>query len=199
MIGQVDNKYILFTSNDQLLCLDQHAIHERILLEEMEEKLKKKMIQNSISTAQLDTRCQVSSIQGRVLNNQRYRQHLMSWGFHYSINKNSSLLISTTPVIEGESLTRLDFIEFVDYLFRNEDLPILTLKPPSVNRILASKACRTAIKFGDPIPFQECEKGSFNNSPKHHFHSNVPMVAQVLFHYSHFRRTVDPSVIVNRP
>lgn len=158
VIGQVDKKYILFTSNDQLLCLDQHAIHERILLEEMEEKLQKKMIQNSISTAQLDTRCQVSSVQVRVLKNQRYRQHLMSWGFHYSINKNSSLLISTTPVIEGENLTRLDFIEFVDYLFRNEDLPILTLKPPSVNRILSSKACRTAIKFGDPIPFQECEK-----------------------------------------
>jgi DNA mismatch repair ATPase MutL len=115
------------------------------------------MIQNSLSSAQVDEKCQVTSLQLRVLTNQRYRQHLMSWGFHYSLNK-FSLLIFTVPVIEGESLTRLDLLEFVDYLSRNEDLPMRTLKPPSVNRVLASKACRTAIKFGDPLPLKACQE-----------------------------------------
>jgi DNA mismatch repair ATPase MutL len=157
VIGQVDNKYIFFTSSDQLLCVDQHAIHERILLEEMEKKLQNKLIQNSLSSAQIDMKSKVTNLQLHILTNQRYRQYFMGWGFQYSLNK-LTLLISTVPVIEGEILTRLDFLEFVDYIYRNQELPILTLKPPSVNRILASKACRSAIKFGDSLPLQRCEE-----------------------------------------
>ena len=35
-------------------------------------------------------------------------------------------------------------------------MPATLIRPPAVNRILASRACRSALKFGDKVSTPEC-------------------------------------------
>jgi hypothetical protein len=44
------------------------------------------------------------------------------------------------------------------YLHQLEDTAGANLQPPGVDRVLKSKACRSAIMFGDQLSPQECEQ-----------------------------------------
>jgi DNA mismatch repair ATPase MutL len=90
-----------------------------------------------------------------------------SWGFLFELipEEENSALRSTTsvkltqvPVFYGEALNADDFIEFVHYVSDHSRwaAPHSLLKPPSLKRIAASKACRTAVKFGDILDLERC-------------------------------------------
>lgn len=66
--------------------------------------------------------------------------------------------LTQVPIIYGEALTEQDFVEFIELVTSHSHwmAPSAMLKPPSVKRIAASKACRTAIKFGDILNLLEC-------------------------------------------
>jgi DNA mismatch repair ATPase MutL len=157
VIGQVDQRYIMVYSNmhEQLLCVDQHAAHERVLLEAMGGKLSDERDKSCISSSCVAHPLSVTATQLRVLKNPKYLQCLKSWGFSYEIT-GVSLLLSSVPVVEGVMLAPLDFLEYVDHIVSNQSLPIRSVIPPVVERILASKACRSAIKFGDPLSHGAC-------------------------------------------
>jgi DNA mismatch repair ATPase MutL len=66
--------------------------------------------------------------------------------------------LTQVPIIHGEALNGQDFVEFIESVSAHSHwmAPSAMLKPPSVKRIAASKACRTAIKFGDILNLLEC-------------------------------------------
>lgn len=70
----------------------------------------------------------------------------------------SGVKLIQVPIIYGEALNDQDFIEFIESVSTNSHwmAPSSMLKPPSVRRIAASKACRTAVKFGDKLNILEC-------------------------------------------
>jgi DNA mismatch repair protein MutL len=73
----------------------------------------------------------------------------------------SKLRLTSVPVIQSEPLSIDDFFEFINYLFESQQtissiLPLSIIKPPAISRILASKACRSAIKFGDILNKEQC-------------------------------------------
>jgi DNA mismatch repair protein MLH3 len=49
-----------------------------------------------------------------------------------------------------------DFLEFLAFLGNNPGLPAPLIQPPAVGRLLRSKACRSAIKFGDALSRDAC-------------------------------------------
>jgi len=69
----------------------------------------------------------------------------------------TTVILRQTPIIHGEALTAEDFVEFISNVALNSDLPPTLLRPPAVSRILASKACKRAIKFGDKLSMESCE------------------------------------------
>jgi DNA mismatch repair ATPase MutL len=88
---------------------------------------------------------------------------LSTWGFQYfNIQKSeqviemSLLKFHKLPLVENEALSVDDFIEFMEYSEHHIQLPDHLKAPPAVQRILASKSCRTAVKFGDTLTMKQC-------------------------------------------
>ena len=94
------------------------------------------------------------------------------WGFQFqfqfnqivdsSVTKNAgsmnSVMLTQVPVFFGEPLHSGDFVEFVHFVSEHSkwSAPRSVLRPPALRRIAASKACRTAVKFGDFLDAPNC-------------------------------------------
>lgn len=61
------------------------------------------------------------------------------------------------PRVQGELLTPEDFKEFIQTVANSPASSHSLLKPPAVSRILANKACKSSIKFGDTLSKDRCE------------------------------------------
>lgn len=65
-------------------------------------------------------------------------------------------------MVGGTPLAPEDFIEFLILLRTRDDCRLAVpelregLRPPAVGRLLASKSCRYAIMFGDPLTYEQC-------------------------------------------
>lgn len=157
VIGQWDQKYILALdkSSGNLVAFDQHAVDERINYERLiKETVKKlllspplKMIITPSERLVLETRATLFS----------------SWGFEFSFldeedfyAESQTLQITCLPAIIEETLTVDDFREFCHFVEGNINLPDSSLQPPVIKRIVAYKACRGAIKFGDSLSLEQC-------------------------------------------
>ena len=151
-VGQLDNKYILASAQGALVCIDQHAADERVRLEDLNVKYPPK-------TLVIDQVISVSMEEFLLLQDElgSHSSVLETWGFDFNFDGlvGYQVRLIRTPLIQGESLTADDFLEFLRVISLSENVPRLTLHPPSVDRIFASKACRGAVKFGDQLTPQE--------------------------------------------
>jgi hypothetical protein len=69
------------------------------------------------------------------------------------------LRLTHTPVVLSEQLRESDFMEYIKYLGDTtvSEANAHLHNPPAVFRILASKSCRNAKKFGEVLSDEECE------------------------------------------
>lgn len=97
--------------------------------------------------------------------------------------------LTQVPLVYGEALTGHDFVEFIQSLSGHDSLiaPLSLLQPPSLRRIAASKACRTAIRFGDKLSLFEC-----SDIMKKLSRTELP------FQCAHGRPSVVPLLILDR-
>lgn len=195
IIGQVEKKFILILSGSLILCGDQHAIHERILLENMKSQFSEIKQNNNLNMYNVNLRnVKLNNNQWQIVRNIKFRNLLNEWKFQYNLNVSSnlsylnnesrkdiknkkytnkkrnenenqnqnqnnhiqSITLLTLPIINGEKILLEDFIEYLDYISKNTKFPLNLLSPPFLNRILSSKACHSAIKFGDELTNEEC-------------------------------------------
>ena len=162
VLAQIENKFIIALSNNQVLAVDQHAIHERILLEQYRVRLQNELpiVRHVVVNASQNEKLVDSR---RVKFIESSHTLLSTWGFQYfNIQKSeqviemSLLKFHKLPLVENEALSVDDFIEFMEYSEHHIQLPDHLKAPPAVQRILASKSCRTAVKFGDTLTMKQC-------------------------------------------
>ena len=60
------------------------------------------------------------------------------------------------PKIHDEVLTENDFMESVQYLITSHYAASTITRLPVIDRILAYKACHSAIRFGEYLTYDEC-------------------------------------------
>lgn len=71
----------------------------------------------------------------------------------------TTVTLTQVPVVLGEPLQPQDFVEFIELLTAIAvSVPDAALVPPAVQRIVCSKACRGAVKFGDALPQEQCAR-----------------------------------------
>ncbi|TYH78623.1 hypothetical protein ES332_D03G001800v1 [Gossypium tomentosum] len=166
VLQQVDKKFIPIVADGTLAIIDQHAADERIQLEELRRKV---LSGEGKSVAYLDTEKELilPEMGYHLLHN--YSEQIRHWGwicdFHpqdsRSFKKNLNLIhrkpavviLLAVPCILGVNLSDVDLLEFLHQL---ADTDGSSTMPPSVSRILNSKACRGAIMFGDSLLPSEC-------------------------------------------
>uniref|UniRef100_A0A7S2RKY4 MutL C-terminal dimerisation domain-containing protein n=1 Tax=Mucochytrium quahogii TaxID=96639 RepID=A0A7S2RKY4_9STRA len=156
VIAQVGNKFIFTKLNKKLICFDQHAAHERIRLEQFEDDIKQR---RSIFQIKRLEQPVVIHLTAKVRNEltllDQYRNYLKHWGFTYKVNVDGELTLSTMPLVFETSLRGEPFMEMLDFILNSPGCQSHTIPPP-IRRVIVSKACRGAIKFGDPLSLQEC-------------------------------------------
>ncbi|KAG4153610.1 hypothetical protein ERO13_D03G001700v2 [Gossypium hirsutum] len=146
VLQQVDKKFIPIVADGTLAIIDQHAADERIQLEELRRKV---LSGEGKSVAYLDTEKELilPEMGYHLLDN--YSEQIRHWGwicdFHpqdsRSFKKNLNLIHRKPAVV---------------ILLALADTDGSSTMPPSVSRILNSKACRGAIMFGDSLLPSEC-------------------------------------------
>lgn len=186
-VRQVDRKFILVAvkqshgsqedgGSDLLLCIDQHAADERVRLEKLEVEL----FGDDGRSRNIDIHehdpaliLQVNASERRTMESNDAL--LRSWGFDFELCPHGEwasntrgegcgtissgrFLLRTSPKIEKRIANADDFREFVQVLATTHSYATLsTLRPPVVTRLLHSRACRSAIMFGDFLSVDQCK------------------------------------------
>ncbi|ETN18660.1 hypothetical protein PPTG_04191 [Phytophthora nicotianae INRA-310] len=179
VVRQVDRKFILVqadTSRGKLvLCIDQHAADERIRLEQLEEEMFGR--DGSLRRVEIQKHgpplvLRVNFKEREVL--KQYEGLIKSWGFDFesvtsepelfiSMHRKSELddktrvLLYATPKVEKRAANADDFREFIQLLASaGETYSHSQIRPPVITRLLHSRACRSAIMFGDHLSLGQC-------------------------------------------
>ena len=177
VIGQYDNLYIFCQSNDGLIVIDQHAAHERLLFE----KLKKQFLQGSITRQTLlfpETIELSVADAGKV---EQYSDEIDKMGFTVRDFGGNSYVISAVPAL-GTHITPAGL--FLDILEQFGNSSGNQRKGSLLEDILASMACKAAVKAGDALPEKEIE-ALLSNMARADLFSHCPHGRPVLKTFSH--------------
>ena len=147
-IGVFNNTYLLVEIEKDLYLIDQHAAHERILFEKFSKQIKNNTIVSqpllipyteSLSADEMN--CFESNI-----------EIIKSIGFDAEVYGTNAVSIRSVPMILGEAKLA-DFLhESLDYLAEHKT----NIDQTDIIRLeIATKACKAAIKAGDPLTNEE--------------------------------------------
>ncbi|XP_060119153.1 DNA mismatch repair protein Mlh3 [Heteronotia binoei] len=185
VLNQVDNKFIACLINTRpgenkemdgklLVLVDQHAIHERIRLEQLitdsyekqsEAPGKKKLLTSTVCPP---LEIEITEEQRRLL--WFCHKSLEEWGLEVSFPENSPLqiLVGKVPLcfVEREANElrrgRQTVAKSIVQEFIREQVELLQTTggargtlPLTIQKVLASQACHGAIKFNDTLTFEE--------------------------------------------
>ncbi|XP_031334316.1 DNA mismatch repair protein Mlh3-like isoform X2 [Photinus pyralis] len=164
IIGQLDKKFIVtFCQSTQLVILfDQHAVSERIRLENLLKDYKENERFRS-------TKCNIIAVDvfsGQdliVLDN--FKKYFETLGFLYKI-QHKTLEITHMPLCIWSQLKKNDernlrrliislINEQIDGILSTRGISLK--KPTVIQNVINMEACRGAIKFGKPLSIQESE------------------------------------------
>lgn len=147
VVGQVDKTYIIIeTSNKEILFIDQHAAHERILFEKMQAENKR----NAKPSIVLHEPLQVIMTDEIIENIDRVQLIIESFGYAYKVTGMDKVEITRVPY----NVIRKDIAK--EFTKIAVDL-CLTGKSKQEEAPRAMLSCKSAIKAGDILMFNEME------------------------------------------
>ncbi len=149
LIGSIFNTYWMFSYQNDLYFVDQHAAHEKVNYE----KLVAQYAAHEVYTQQCDPPIIVSlSLQeSEVL--ESYIDHLTEMGFSIEHFGGSEYAISSVPYELYRKNPKQLFMEILNEL----SVKGMTDTPKIIDHVLATIACKSAVKGGDVISAQEME------------------------------------------
>ena len=152
---QLHDRYVVEEAADGIRIIDQHALHERVLLEEMRRQYKTADVPRQL----LLLPAVVEVTAGERARLEEHRVVLESMGLVVDDFGPSSIVVRSMPALlrdaDPQRLVRdlLDRIEAHGESERAEGAPI-----PMIDGLLEFFACRAAVKFGDRLGPQELER-----------------------------------------
>jgi DNA mismatch repair protein MutL len=148
---QIHNSYIVAATPEGLLIVDQHALHERLIYNDLKRRLtdgqiqgQRLLIPQSVDASPAD----IAAVEG-------HSQLLASLGIEAASFGPSALAIQQFPaILSGRGVDAAQFLrEILDKLADDETADAERL----LERILETIACKAAVKAGDPLAPQEME------------------------------------------
>ncbi|XP_063370808.1 uncharacterized protein LOC134659124 [Cydia amplana] len=167
VLGQVDRKFIATilnaNSNDAhsfLVLFDQHAVHERIRLEQ---NMTDYISQDQWKSISVDG-FSLKLSRDEILFLHNYRDKFERLGLQWSIASDNQVLVNAIPeAILGKHPRQVDVVLKAVHSLINEEISIIkqqggcvSLYPKSMMDLVFSEACRYAVMFGTALPAREC-------------------------------------------
>jgi DNA mismatch repair protein MutL len=147
---QLHNSYLVAQSDDGLVIIDQHALHERIMFEELIARVTRGPLESQ--RLLLPITIPASSRQMALLD--QIQPLLMRLGIELSAFGPETIAVQAFPSF----LEKLDPGEFVRELLERGEQELLDLHEEELlHEILDMMACKAAVKAGDPLTPAEIE------------------------------------------
>jgi DNA mismatch repair protein MutL len=129
---------------DEVLFLDQHALHERILFEQLQARLRARRLerQRLLIPATVD----VSARQAALVLEQR--EALAELGLEIEGFGGGTLMLSSYPALLGERSPKAVLQAVIDYVLSKERVPS---REQLLNDLLSLMACHAAVRAGDRL------------------------------------------------
>ncbi|MFC2093438.1 DNA mismatch repair endonuclease MutL [Bacteroidota bacterium] len=146
-VWQYQNKYVMYQTETGLMIIDQHAAHERILYEKA---LKWLESQSSFSQQLLlPINIKLSKIDYQIANS--LKEELQSLGFNIKLLKDETVELNGIPSDVKIGDENKIFQELIDQFKEYE----LKLNLEKRDNLAKSFACRSAIRTGDSLSYEE--------------------------------------------
>jgi DNA mismatch repair protein MutL len=145
---QLHNSYLVAESDDGLIIIDQHALHERIMFEE----LKSRITRGPLESQQLLIPQTFAASSRQIALLEQIHPLLAKLGIGAIAFGPDSVAVQSFPSF----LEKLDPAEFVSELLERGEQELLDLHEEELlHEILDMMACKAAVKAGDPLTAAE--------------------------------------------
>lgn len=146
-LGQVANTYLLFASDNGFILIDQHAAHERIILEKLKKSADGKIIGQPLLLPEV-----VSLSPGQIALFPGYIDFLREIGLEIEIFGRDAIVVKALPAILPQTQSREIIADIADKLADQCQRPDLQERK---EKIFAALACRAAIKANNVLTPEE--------------------------------------------
>lgn len=146
MVGVAFDTYIILQNDKQLLLIDQHAAHERILYEKLMREIDAGGGSQMLMVAQV-----VHVTPQDAAKIETYAEEIKAAGFDVEPFGDHTYQIRAVPNVLGIPQSRSAFLDMVDHL---GELRVLSTRQKRRDAIL-QMACKKAIKGGDKLTMEE--------------------------------------------
>ena len=150
IIGQVWKSYLVLSHGDALYMIDQHAAHERILFDQLQQHLGSA---NNCQELLLPITMDLSPDELAVVDENGEVLHRL--GFTLAPFGNCAIILTGIPVLAKEYDPRQLFSEVITDLLQSTNRSIKNL--PLIDELAAGMACRLAVKASDALSRDEIE------------------------------------------
>ncbi|GIW78685.1 MAG: hypothetical protein KatS3mg105_0492 [Gemmatales bacterium] len=145
---QLYNSYLVVETPEGILVIDQHALHERILFEELKQRLQSGPLekQRLLVPEPIDLSAEQA---GLVL---EHRVALADLGYEVEDFGGNTLLLTSYPAFFGDRSPTETFRAVIDHLVSKDKAPT---REQLFNDLLSLMACHSAVRAGDSLTDKE--------------------------------------------
>ncbi len=152
IIGQYKQTYILFEKDNNLVFVDQHAAHERILYEQF------KMNFHNIATIQLMFPEFIKLQAHDIVTITPHLELLKEHGITAEIFSDTQLIVQATPVHLKNQLLQETVQQIIGWIHQMDETDSVRIKNLLNEKIHTKMACSAAIKAGDKLNMEQMQQ-----------------------------------------
>jgi len=143
VIGSFLDLYIFCRNKENLVVIDQHAAHERLLFEDLRKQYSKGRIasQNLLFPVTLE----LTTFQAELV--EENQQSLESMGFNVRDFGGTTWVLAAVPALAGSISPQDLFLDIIEQFGSEKEYRA----GGSLDTVLATMACKAAVKSGDPL------------------------------------------------
>jgi DNA mismatch repair protein MutL len=145
---QIQDTYLVLETPEGMLVIDQHALHERILFEQLRRRIRAGQleVQRLLIPEPIDLPAEQAAV---VL---EAADELRELGLEVSDFGGNTVLLSSYPTLLGRKPAHVIFQGVVDHLLTKERPPT---RDAMLHLLMATMACKAAVKAGDRLTPEE--------------------------------------------
>jgi DNA mismatch repair protein MutL len=152
IIGQYKTTYILFEKDNNLIFVDQHAAHERILYEQFKKNF------TDIATVQLIFPEFIKLPAHDIMTIAPYLSLLCNHGISAEIFSDTQLMIQATPVHLKNQLLQETIQQIISWINTMDETDPERISHLLHEKIHTKMACSAAIKAGDKLNIEQMQQ-----------------------------------------
>lgn len=150
VVGQVFNTYIIAEAGDEMLLIDQHAAHERLMYEKLKADIAAKQVVSQVML--VPTVVNLSPVEYDAY--REFAEKIAEMGFETEDFGNNTILIRSTPYdMDSFDLENL-MVEIITSFYKNKG----GAESEKRDRLLYTIACKAAVKANHALQKSEQEE-----------------------------------------